>query len=82
MSELKKIAKIPIVLLGGCAAIVMFVFWACVWAPVWGVIITFLNLIEFAYSPKGTESFNDYKIIPWFFYQFVLWNTDKADEYV
>jgi hypothetical protein len=82
MKTLKLIIRILIYLLAISVAPFTFIFWLCVWTPVWFILITSLNLIEFAFSSEGYEEFVDYRIIPWFFCLFVIWNMEKADKYI
>ena len=82
MKTLKLIVKILIYLLVIAVAPITFMFWLCVWTPILFVLITFLNLIEFAFSPEGFEEFVGYEIIPWFFCVFVIWNMERAEKYI
>lgn len=81
MTILRILAKIFNVCLWLCIAPIMFVFWLFIFAPVLLFIITIVNIIEF--GNYGVDaSFVPYDIILCFFWLFVMWNPDAAEDYV
>lgn len=80
-----KILRILAKVFTGCLWIliapIMFGFWLFIFAPVLLFMITIVNIIEF--GNYGNDSlWMPYDIILWFFWLFVMWNPDKAEDYV
>lgn len=81
MNILRILAKVFTGCLWILIAPIMFGFWLFIFVPVLLFIITIFNIIEF--GNYGDDSlWMPYDIILWFFWQFVMWNTDKAEDYV
>lgn len=81
MKLLRILAKIFVVCLWLCIAPIMFAFWLFVFAPLLLFIITMVNIIEFG-SSGADASFMPYDIIFGFFWLFVMFDSEKAAEYI
>lgn len=81
MTILRILAKVFTGCLWILIAPIMFVFWLFIFAPVLLFMITIVNIIEFGNHGKDSL-WMPYDIILWFFWLFVMWDLDKAEDYV